>query len=87
MLVISRKTQECIRIEPAAGLDPSMTLREVFEDQPIVLTLVHIGHRRVRVSIDAPTPLKVWRGRPPENPVRRSGDTEAVSAIEPASEE
>ena len=64
MLVISRKAQESIRIEPAAGLDPSLTLREVFQSGPILLKLVHIGQRRVRLVIDAPTPLRVWRGEP-----------------------
>ena len=72
MLVISRRTQESIRIEPAAGLDPSLTLREVFQNRPIVFTLVHVGQRRVRVMIDAPAPLKVWRSEPqlPEHPLR-----------------
>ena len=64
MLVISRKAQESIQIEPAAGLDPSLTLREVFQGRPIVFTLVHVGQRRVRVMIDAPAPLKVWRSDP-----------------------
>ena len=64
MLVISRKVQESIRIEPAVGLDPLLTLREVFQDRPIIFTLVHVGQRRVRVMIDAPAPLKVWRSDP-----------------------
>ncbi len=72
MLVISRKAQESVRIEPAAGLDPSLTLREVFQDRPIVFTLVHVGQRRVRLMIDAPAPLKVWRSDPrlSEDPLR-----------------
>ncbi len=65
MLVISRKTQESVRIELAAELDPSLTLREVFQDHPIVVTLVQVGTRRVRLAIDAPASMKVWRAEAP----------------------
>jgi sRNA-binding carbon storage regulator CsrA len=88
VLVISRKAQESLRIEPVAGLDPSLTLREVFQDRPIVFTLVHVGQRRVRLMIDAPAPMKVWRGdRPPEKPLQsdrreqNAGDAVARTAI------
>ena len=61
MLVVSRKENECIRIEPVEGLDPALTLREIFADGPIVVSVVHIGSR-VRLVIDAPRALKIWRG-------------------------
>lgn len=61
MLVVSRKENESITIEPAEGIDPSLTLREVFGQGPIVLTLTHVGPRRVRIVIDAPSALKIMR--------------------------
>jgi sRNA-binding carbon storage regulator CsrA len=67
MLVVTRKEHESIRIEPVEGLDPSMTLREAFAQGAILVKLVHIGHRRVRLAIDAPPSLHVRRhGTSPE---------------------
>ena len=76
MLVVSRKESESIRIEPAEGLDPALTLAEVFAAKPIVVTVMHIG-RRVRLVIDAPVALKIWRGP------RAAADI-ASTAAEPA---
>lgn len=81
MLVVSRKENESITIEPAEGVDPSLTLREVFGQGPIVLTLTHVSPRRVRIVIDAPSALKIMRseaadaGREPEatTGTRRAG--------------
>jgi sRNA-binding carbon storage regulator CsrA len=70
MLVVSRKENECIRIEPIEGLDPALTLRDVFADGAVVVRVMHIG-RRVRLVIDAPRALKIWRGpraATPESP-------------------
>jgi sRNA-binding carbon storage regulator CsrA len=61
MLVVSRKENESITIEPAEGIDPSLTLREAFAQGPIVLTLKHVGARRVRIVIEAPSALKIMR--------------------------
>jgi sRNA-binding carbon storage regulator CsrA len=61
VLVVSRKENESIRIEPLAGIDPSLTLHEVFAQGPIVFTLTHVGARRVRLVIDAPHALKISR--------------------------
>lgn len=61
MLVVSRKENESIRIEPLDGVDPSLTLREVFAQGSIVLTLTHVGPRRVRIVIEAPRALKILR--------------------------
>jgi sRNA-binding carbon storage regulator CsrA len=77
MLVISRKEQESICIEPSPGLDLSLTLREVFQGRPIVLTLAHVGQRRVRLLIDAPAPLRVLRG---DRHVPRDGPAAAEAA-------
>jgi sRNA-binding carbon storage regulator CsrA len=61
VLVVSRKENESITIEPADGLDPSLTLRDIFEHGSIVLTLAHVGPRRVRIAIEAPSALKIMR--------------------------
>jgi sRNA-binding carbon storage regulator CsrA len=62
VLVVSRKENESIRIEPLDGVDLNLTLREVFAQGPIVLTLTHISSRRVRILIEAPSALKIMRG-------------------------
>jgi sRNA-binding carbon storage regulator CsrA len=67
MLVVSRKENESIQIEPLAGIDPSLTLREVFAQGPILLTLRHVGPRRVRIVIEAPSALKILRGEVAES--------------------
>lgn len=69
MLVVSRKENESITIEPADGLDPSMTVREAFAQGAIILTVAHVGPRRVRIAIDAPSVLKIRRNEagPPGN--------------------
>ena len=62
MLVVSRRENESIMIEPVEGVDLSLTLREVFAHGPITLTLRHVGPRRVRIVIEAPSELKILRG-------------------------
>jgi sRNA-binding carbon storage regulator CsrA len=64
VLVVSRKENESIRIEPIEGVDPSLTLQEVFANGAIVVRLTHIGMRRVRLVIEAPTALKIMRSAP-----------------------
>ncbi len=61
MLVVTRKANESIKIEPVDGVDPSLTLREVFAQGPIFLKLAHVGQRRVRIVVEAPSSLKVMR--------------------------
>jgi sRNA-binding carbon storage regulator CsrA len=61
VLVVSRKENESIKIEPMEGIDPSLTLHEVFAHGPIVLTLKHVGTRRVRIVVDAPGVLRIMR--------------------------
>jgi sRNA-binding carbon storage regulator CsrA len=70
MLVISRKENEIITIEPAAGLDPTMTLQQAFERGPIAIKLTRITNTKVDVAIQAPLILRIWRGEPV--PHRRS---------------
>lgn len=65
MLVISRKENESIRIEPVDGLDSSLTLREVFAQGPILLKLTNVGQRRVRIVVEAPSALRITRSEAP----------------------
>jgi sRNA-binding carbon storage regulator CsrA len=64
VLVVSRKENESIKIEPLDGIDPSLTLHEVFAQGPIVLTLKHVGARRVRIVVEAPGALRIMRSEP-----------------------
>ena len=81
MLVVSRKENESITIEPIDGIDPHLTVREAFAHGPIVLTIAHVGPRRVRIAIDAPSVLKIMRSEatqanaetPAAEPARRIG--------------
>lgn len=65
MLVVTRKENESIEIEPVEGVDPSLTLREVFARGPLVLKLTHVGQRRVRIAVEAPSVLKIMRNAAP----------------------
>ena len=62
MLIVNRKTNETITIEPVAGLDPATKFSEAFESGAIEIRLVHIGGNCVRVAIEAPPQLDIWRG-------------------------
>jgi sRNA-binding carbon storage regulator CsrA len=61
VLVVSRKENESIRIEPVEGLDPTLTLREAFAGGGIVVRLQHVGQRRIRLVIEAPPALRIMR--------------------------
>jgi hypothetical protein len=63
MLIVTQKEDAWITIEPADGLDPSMTLREAFAHGPILVKLVHIRQGRVRLGIQAPRTFRISRGR------------------------
>jgi sRNA-binding carbon storage regulator CsrA len=66
MLVISRKENESIRLEPAPGIDPALTLAEAFQSGAIVVKLMRVGARRVRLAIEAPAALRVLRDQRPD---------------------
>lgn len=86
MLAISRKQNEAVTIEPIEGLDPSLTLREVFAGGPIVLRVTHVGSARVRLVLKAPAQLKIMRtSAPPDAPSERteaSGESHSLPTIE-----
>jgi sRNA-binding carbon storage regulator CsrA len=60
MLVLSRRADESILIQPAEGVDGSMTLAQLFANGPILITLLGTG-RRVKVGIEAPEQLAIRR--------------------------
>jgi sRNA-binding carbon storage regulator CsrA len=65
VLIVSRRENESVRIEPVEGVDLSITLRELFADGPILVTLVHAGPRRVRLAVEAPEALRISRSELP----------------------
>ena len=62
MLIVTRKANESITIEPIGDLDPGMTLGEAFRNGPIEIKLVRINRTRVRLAIAAPPEFHVCRG-------------------------
>jgi sRNA-binding carbon storage regulator CsrA len=82
MLVVSRKENESIRIEPVDGVDPSLTLREAFARGSIVVKLQHVGTRRVRLLIEAPLALKIIRSASPS-----AEDGDAAASVVAASQD
>lgn len=62
MLIIKRKAQEVITIAPTEDLDTSRPISDLFENGPIEIKLLEVGRRQVKVAIDAPRLLQIWRG-------------------------
>src|ERR1700691_1229118 len=61
MLVLSRRADESIVIQPADGVDSSMTLAQLFANGPILITLLGGTGRRVKMGIEAPEQLAIPR--------------------------
>lgn len=61
MLIISRKDAESILIRPADGLDPQMTVAELFADGPVEITVFAAARNRVKMGVQAPVQLCIWR--------------------------
>ena len=61
MLVLSRRADESIVIQPADGADTQMTLAELFANGPIQITLLGGTGKRVKVGIHAPAQLAIRR--------------------------
>jgi sRNA-binding carbon storage regulator CsrA len=61
MLVLSRRADESIVIQPAEGTDRSMTIAELFANGPIQITLLGGTGRRIKMGIDAPEQLAIRR--------------------------
>ena len=61
MLVLSRRADESIIIEPADGVDANMTLAQLFANGPILITLLGGTGRRVKLGIEAREQLFIRR--------------------------
>jgi len=61
MLVLSRRADESIVIQPADGADANMTVAQLFANGPIQITLLGGTGRRVKVGIEAPEQLAIRR--------------------------
>ena len=61
MLVLSRRADESIVIQPAEGTDESMTLKELFANGPIQITLLGGTGKRIKMGIEAPVQLAIRR--------------------------
>ena len=61
MLIVSRRDDESILIRPGDGIDPSMTLADLFATGPIEITIFSSGNNRVKMGVQAPNELSIWR--------------------------
>ena len=61
MLIVSRKAAESIEIRPCEGIDPKTTLAELFETGPIEITVFSSSGKRVKMGVQAPVQLAIWR--------------------------
>ena len=61
MLIVSRRDAESILIRPGDGIDPSMTLADLFATGPIEITIFSSNNNRVKMGVQAPDELSIWR--------------------------
>jgi len=61
MLIVSRKDAESILIRPGKDTDPKMTLADLFRNGPIEITIFSSGTNRVKMGVQAPEQLSIWR--------------------------
>jgi sRNA-binding carbon storage regulator CsrA len=61
MLIVSRRDAESILIRPVEDIDPSMTLADLFRNGPIEITIFSSGSNRVKMGVQAPKQLSIWR--------------------------
>ncbi len=61
MLIVSRRDAESILIRPGDDIDPSMTLEDLFKNGPIEITVFSTGGSRVKMGVQAPEELAIWR--------------------------
>ncbi len=64
MLIVSRRDAESIEIRPGDGIDPSMTLADLFSNGPIEITIFSSHNNRVKMGVQAPEQLCIWRKGP-----------------------
>jgi sRNA-binding carbon storage regulator CsrA len=61
MLIVSRRDAESILIRPSEGIDPKMTLADLFSAGPIEITIFSSNGNRVKMGVQAPEQLTIWR--------------------------
>ncbi len=61
MLIVSRRDAESILIRPGEGIDPSITLADLFQNGPIEITIFSANNNRVKMGVQAPEELSIWR--------------------------
>ena len=61
MLIVRRKHSESLLIRPQDGIDPQLTLQDLFENGPIEITIFAAGAKRVTIGVSAPRQLAIWR--------------------------
>jgi len=61
MLIVSRKDAESIEIRPDDGIDPNITLADLFSNGPIEITIFSSNGNRVKMGVQAPAELCIWR--------------------------
>ena len=61
MLIVSRRDAESIEIRPGDDIDPKMTLADLFKNGPIEITIFSAGGNRVKMGVQAPGELCIWR--------------------------
>lgn len=61
MLIVSRRDAESILIRPGDDTDMSMTLADLFSTGPIEITIFSSGDHRVKMGVQAPQQLSIWR--------------------------
>ena len=79
MLIIKRKAQDIITIAPLEGIDTSLPISEIFNGGVIEIKLLEVGRRQVKVAIDAPPQLQIWRGRKEPQASEDNNATEDVA--------
>ena len=61
MLIVSRKDSESIEIRPNEDTDLKMTLADLFSTGPIEITIFSSTANRVKMGVQAPDQLCIWR--------------------------
>ena len=61
MLVLSRRIEESLIVQPAEDIDPAMTVAELFQNGPVVFHVLATNGNQVRLGIEAPKELNIAR--------------------------
>ena len=79
MLIVSRRDAESILIRPGDGIDPSMTLADLFaRTGPIEITIFSSNNNRVKMGVQAPERAVASGARMPRAPESGNGLSHTV---------